>query len=300
MQVSTKIFNKQSVEAFSDLTGQIQKKQEQVASGKEMTKPSDDPVKANRVMIVESQLSQANQYIRNIDISSVKLGLTESALDQVSNLLTRAYELSVQARSDAAAGSRPAVIVEMEGLLDNIKDLANSSDASGRAIFGGFKLGDTPFSTDVSGNTQYVGDRGVHKVKISQSMNLQTTLDGSTVFERVPLESGQMGSVFSLLEGMITDLKSGDATSMPINDLKSAIAHVADQRAFVGSQMNKADLQLNKLENRTATLTRNIGEMQDADLGKIVTDLQSLLLNKEIAQKTFSRISQLSLFDYLS
>tara|TARA_X000000950_G_scaffold268274_1_gene345618 strand:+ start:398 stop:1300 length:903 start_codon:yes stop_codon:yes gene_type:complete len=300
MQVSTKIFNKQSVEAFSDLTGQIQKKQEQVASGKEMTKPSDDPVKANRVMIVESQLSQAEQYIRNIDISSVKLGLTESALDQVSNLLTRAYELSVQARSDAAAGGRPAVVVELEGLLDNIKDLANSSDASGRAIFGGFKLGDTPFSTDVSGNTQYVGDRGVHKVKISQSMNLQTTLDGSTVFERVPLESGQMGSVFSLLEGMITDLKSGDATSMPINDLKSAIAHVADQRAFVGSQMNKADLQLNKLENRTATLTRNIGEMQDADLGKIVTDLQSLLLNKEIAQKTFSRISQLSLFDYLS
>jgi flagellar hook-associated protein 3 FlgL len=288
------------VEAFSDLTGQIQKKQEQVASGKEMTKPSDDPVKANRVMIVESQLSQAEQYIRNIDISSVKLGLTESALDQVSNLLTRAYELSVQARSDAAAGGRPAVVVELEGLLDNIKDLANSSDASGRAIFGGFKLGDTPFSTDVSGNTQYVGDRGVHKVKISQSMNLQTTLDGSTVFERVPLESGQMGSVFSLLEGMITDLKSGDATSMPINDLKSAIAHVADQRAFVGSQMNKADLQLNKLENRTATLTRNIGEMQDADLGKIVTDLQSLLLNKEIAQKTFSRISQLSLFDYLS
>jgi flagellar hook-associated protein 3 FlgL len=64
--------------------------------------------------------------------------------------------------------------------------------------------------------------------------------------------------------------------------------------------MNKADLQLSQLESRTVTLTRNIGEMQDADLGKIVTELQSLLLNKEIAQKTFSRISQLSLFDYLS
>ena len=300
MQVSTKIFNKQSVETFSDMTGQIQKKQEQVATGKALTKPSDDPVKSNRVMIVESQLSQAEQHIRNIDISSVKLGLTESALEQVSNMLTRAYELSVQARSDSNAGGRPAIVVELEGLLDNIKDLANSSDASGRAIFGGFKIGDAPFSTDDSGNIQFVGDRGVHKVKISQSMNLQTTLDGSTVFERVPLESGQVGTVFSLMEGMITDLKSSDASSLPINDLKAAISHVADQRAFIGAQMNKADLQLNNLENRTATLTRNIGEMQDADLGKIVTELQSLLLNKEIAQKTFSRISQLSLFDYLS
>ena len=300
MQVSTKIFNKQSVETFSDMTSQIQKKQEQVASGKALTKPSDDPVKSNRVMIVESQLSQAEQHIRNIDISSVKLGLTESALGQVSNLLTRAYELSLQARSDSTASGRPAVVVELEGLLDNIKDLANSSDASGRAVFGGFKIGDAPFSTDASGNTQYVGDRGVHEVKISRSMNLQTTLDGSTVFERVPLESGQVGSVFSLLEGMITDLKSSDASSLPINDLRSAISHIADQRAFVGAQMNKADLQLSQLESRTVTLTRNIGEMQDADLGKIVTELQSLLLNKEIAQKTFSRISQLSLFDYMS
>ena len=55
MQVSTKLFNKQSVENFSDLTAQIQKKQEQVATGKHLTEPSDDPVKAGRVMVVKEQ-----------------------------------------------------------------------------------------------------------------------------------------------------------------------------------------------------------------------------------------------------
>ena len=59
MQVSTKIFNKQSVDTFSDLTEQIQKKQEQVASGKHLTKPSDDPVKAARVSTVKEQKAQA-------------------------------------------------------------------------------------------------------------------------------------------------------------------------------------------------------------------------------------------------
>ena len=87
MQVSTKIFNKQSVETFSDLTAQIQKKQEQVASGKELTKPSDDPVRATRVMIVEEQRAQNEQYLRNIDISSVKLSLTESASNKLRTLL---------------------------------------------------------------------------------------------------------------------------------------------------------------------------------------------------------------------
>ena len=98
MQVSTKIFNKQSVETFSDLTGQIQKKQEQVASGKELTRPSDDPVRSARVMIVKEQRAQNDQYLRN-DISYVKLSVIESALEQA-GLATRACELAIQARSD--------------------------------------------------------------------------------------------------------------------------------------------------------------------------------------------------------
>ena len=65
MQVSTKLFNKQSVENFSDLTAQIQKKQEQVATGKHLTEPSDDPVKAGRVMVVKEQKAQTEHGPRH-------------------------------------------------------------------------------------------------------------------------------------------------------------------------------------------------------------------------------------------
>ena len=146
MQVSTKIFNKQSVETFSDLTGQIQKKQEQVASGKELTRPSDDPVRAARVMIVREQRAQNDQYLRNIDISYVKLSLTESALEQASNLATRAYEMAILARSETNSAGRNALAIEMKGIRDSIRDIANSSDPSGRSIFGGFKISSPPFS----------------------------------------------------------------------------------------------------------------------------------------------------------
>ena len=300
MQVSTKIFNKQSVETFSDLTRQIQKKQEQVAAGKELTKPSDDPVRSTRVMVVKEQQAQNAQYLRNIDISYVKLGLTESALEQASNLATRAYELAVQARSDTNAGSRSVIAIELKGIRESLRELANSSDASGRSIFGGFKIGTPPFTVDNSGNTLFTGDRGVHSVRIAPSMELQTTIDGASAFERSPSSSGGYVSIFSLMDTMVSKLEQGTASNLPIDDLKNAASHLADQRAFIGSQMNKADNQRQVLENRNLVLTRNISDMEDADLGKIVTDLQSLLLNKDIAQKTFSRISQLSLFDYLS
>ena len=300
MQVSTKIFNKQSVETFSELTAQIQKKQEQVASGKELTKPSDDPVKAARVMVVKEQRAQNDQFLRNIDISYVKLSLTESALEQATNLATRAYELGIQARSDTNAGSRAALAIEIKGILESIRDLANATDASGRSIFGGFQVGSKPFTVDDAGTTKFVGDRGAHTVRISSSMELRTAVDGSTVFERISSEAGGFTSVFSMLDSMITDLEAGDASDLPVDDLKNAISHFADQRAIVGSQMNKADNQRTLLENRNLILTENIGEMEDADLSKIVTDLQNLLVNKEVAQKAFSMISQLNLFDMIA
>ena len=64
--------------------------------------------------------------------------------------------------------------------------------------------------------------------------------------------------------------------------------------------MNKAQNQRMLLENRNLILTENIGEMEDADLGKIVTDLQNLLVNKEVAQKAYSMISRLNLFDLIA
>lgn len=300
MQVSTKIFNKQSVEAFKDLTGQIQRKQEQVASGKELIRPSDDPVKAARVMVVKEQQAQAKQHLRNIDLSYVKLSLTDSALEQLQNLLTRTYELSVQAASDTNATGRKAISIEVKAILENLRDIANSTDASGRQIFGGFKVGEKPFQTSVSGTTTYSGDRGKQEIMISASMRLQTSLDGSTVFERVPTEADGYKSIFELVGSFHTSVESGVGSDLPINELKSAVSHIGDQRALVGAQMNKADNQRALLESRDLLLTENIGEMEDADLSKIVTDLQNLLVNKEIAQKTFARISQLNLFDYIA
>ena len=188
----------------------------------------------------------------------------------------------------------------MEGLLDSLRSLANSTDASGRSIFGGFRIGDPPFEVNSANETIFVGDRGVHKVKISNQMELQTSVDGASVFERVSKKDGSVASVFTLVEEMISNLGSGNVNSLPIDDLKNAASHLADQRAFIGAQMNKADSQRAVLENRMLVLSTNIGELEDADLGKIITDLQGLLVNKEAAQKAFARISQLNLFDMIA
>ena len=162
----------------------------------------------------------------------------------------RAYELAILARSETNSAGRNALAIEMKGIRDSIRDIANSSDPSGRSIFGGFKISSPPFVVDNSGTTTFVGDRGAHTVRISPTMELQTAIDGSSAFGRVPSEAGGFNSVFSILDSMIDDLEAGDVEDLPIDDIKNAASHFADQRALVGSQMNKAKNQRTLLENR--------------------------------------------------
>ena len=298
MQVSTKVFNQQAIDTFDKMGGEIQQMQKKIATGKNIEKPSDDPVLAARASVLSDQLAQTEQYLRNIDVSYVKLGMADSVLEQTSNLMTRAYELAVRARSDTLASGRSAIIVELEGILDSIRDLANSKDANGGALFGGYKVEGNPFVMDAQGNTQYQGDRGTHTVKISDSLRMATTLDGATVFGRVQVSSGHR-SVFDMLDTLISDLKAGDASDLPISDLSDAVAHIADQRSLIGGEMNKAENHANLLANRKLLLTENIGDMEDADLAEIVTKLQSLMISKNAAQQAFTRISQMSLFEFL-
>ena len=60
---------------------------------------------------------------------------------------TRAYELSLAARTATNAEARQSIAIELEGLRDSIRDLANATDASGSAMFGGYKVDTLPPSS---------------------------------------------------------------------------------------------------------------------------------------------------------
>lgn len=299
MKVSTKLFNSQSVQKMNNLTEEIQNSQQQIFTGKRITKPSDDPVSASMSLIVKDQLAKIDQYSRNIDLSEVKLKLADSALDQLTNLTTRVYELAIAARNQTNRDARNSIAIEVEGIRESILDLANSKDASGRSLFAGYQVNVQPFKEDKAGNVQYHGDRGVHRVSISETLELQTTVDGAEIFERIPTSGGKK-SVFDLIDELITNLADSENKMLPIDEMKIALSHFADKRALIGAEINKSAAQRSVLENRHTAMTENLGRIEDADLAEVVTKLQSLMLNKEASQQSFAMISRLSLFDYIS
>ena len=87
--------------------------------------------------------------------------------------------------------------------------------------------------------------------------------------------------------------------SSAVGDVTKATDHMSQQRAFLGAQMNKAELQKTSLDERIIATSEKISDIGTADMAAIVTNLQSLLLNRDAAQQAYAKISQSSLFDYL-
>ncbi len=84
-----------------------------------------------------------------------------------------------------------------------------------------------------------------------------------------------------------------------IRNVLDSIDHLGLQQAKLGAQVSKAEIQLDVLQSRKLAVTRDISAMGDADLAKLVTELQSQLTNRDAAQQAFAKIGQQSLFDYI-
>ena len=299
MQISTKLFNQQTLERLSDMHGTIQQHQARIATGKNILRASDDPIAAVNISVAKEQKTENARYIENIGRAKSKLELSENALAQASNLITRIYELTILAENDTfSRADRTAMKQEVTQLKDSMFQIVNSEDASGQALFAGYQVNQNAFSKDENGYIQYMGDRGNNYINIAENMTLSLGIDGASAFLRVPSENSHK-SIFGIIEAIEDNFEDADFPKNAIKDLQGSIDHLSLQQTYIGAQLNKAELQEEVLNKRQIILSENLSKLEDADITKIVTDLQTMLLNRDAATQAFAKIGQQSLFDFL-
>ena len=177
MQVSTKLFNQQSVNQFGKITKEIQDLQTKVSTGKNIIKSSDDPVAAVELSAAKEQKNILERFKRNINSAQRRLDLADSSMQQAVNVMTRISELAIQAANDTnGIGERTAIKTEVEQLANNMLEIANTRDSQGQSLFAGYHTNTSAFEKNVDGSFSYKGDRGKHTLQISESMNVACLL----------------------------------------------------------------------------------------------------------------------------
>ncbi|HAI22039.1 MAG TPA: hypothetical protein DCM14_09145, partial [Clostridiales bacterium UBA8153] len=127
MRITTGIMVRNLLYNVHSRAARITTLQDQLASGRRMQRPSQDPSGTMSVMRMSTALVELEQYLENLADGRGWLDAAEHALSATVSNLQRAAELAVQgATGILTAGDRQLVAVEVDQLIRGIMDLANA------------------------------------------------------------------------------------------------------------------------------------------------------------------------------
>jgi flagellar hook-associated protein 3 FlgL len=182
MRVSTYAFYRSGEISMMQRQRDLLETQAQIASGKRINAPSDDPVGAADATGTRSALSQFDQFKSNQDRASYLLNLAESTLGSFVDSAQSIKEKLIAAGNGAYSNAeRRAIATDLQGILAQMVGLANSSDGAGGYLFAGSREASAPFAQ--SGQTvSYNGDATLLRLEVSTNRLQQVKQAGDDLF----------------------------------------------------------------------------------------------------------------------
>lgn len=398
MRISTSGMHHNALAAMLTQQATLSKTQNQIATGRRVQTPADDPVAAVHILELERALQESQQYGKNAAMAVNRLTLEEQALADVGALLHRVRELTVQgANATVDASSRRMIATEVRSRLQELTDIANRRDANSEYLFSGYATLTQPFAQS-GGVVSYFGDQGGRLLQIGPDQRVGDSHSGYEAFMTAPEGNGVFatsaaggntgtgviagGSVtdlaqwvpddytlrftsangdYEILDGSATVVATGvyaDGDAIAFNgvsirlsgtpalndsfsisrsrtqdvfttlaniaaalesttvtqaqraqfgtDMASALQqldqtadHLLQVRAEVGARLSSLDAAQAAREDHQVELQRMTSELRDLDYAEAIARMNQQLVGLQAAQASYSRISQLSLFDYL-
>lgn len=276
--------------------GRMQRLQEQLSSGKQVTRPSDSPVKTVEAMQFRSSIRRTEQYARNASDGLALLGSTDAVLTDSLNMTRRARELVLQGSNDTLnPQAREAIATEIDTLREGLLGLANSRYLD-RPIFGG----NSNSSDAYDANGDFLGDAGAVTRTVAPDVKVVTNVNGPDVFG----QQGQPAHLFTVLSDLSAALR-GQTPDMHgdlgtgLKRLDVAIDRVVTTLGKVGARFNRVETMRNIAEDQLLTLTTSLSEAEDIDLPKTIVELQMQEVAYKAALGATARVVQPSLLDFL-
>lgn len=296
MRVATRSFYQGIQERILRLSSDLKKINEKISSGKNITRPSDDPSSVITSLGLKVSLSQIEQYQRSIQRGESWLELSESALSQIIQLVERAQELAVEMASDTQNSStRAYTAIEVGHLLDQAISLGNTK-LGGIYIFSGYKSHTAPFTKTSTGGIEtasYNGDLNNFEVLIGSGEQLTIGKNGKSVIA----DSG----IFDALGRLKKALEENDIEGIrgEIEKLDEVQDYLNNEISDIGGRSNRLQGKKEVLNQLDLNLKERLSNLEDADYSKVVIELRQKEIAYQAALLSSSRIAELTILNYI-
>jgi flagellar hook-associated protein 3 FlgL len=295
VRITQNMMSRNVLSDLENVTDKLNRTQQKLSSGKELTQPSDDPFGTSRALQLRADLAQNQQYQKNVSEANSWQSVTDTALSNVSDDLLRVRDLVVQAANDTTgASARSDIAAEITQLIDSIKTAGNTQYA-GRYVFAGSATTTQPYQ--VGASDAYSGNAEVLKREIGPGVQIDLNQTGIGVLGDT--STGLLAS----LRGIVTDLQNNNGAALQNNDLSAldtAVDAISNARAIVGASQNRLSTANTRLQDLEQTTTQLLSNTEDADMAKTMVDFSTQTAVYQSALRAGAQIIQPSLMDFLS
>lgn len=191
MRISTNTIYESGGARISDLQVSLNRTQQQIASGRRILNPSDDPIGSARALVISQTDAVNDQYAVNRKNATNTLSIAEDTLSNVTTVLHNVKTLVVSAGNGTLTDQERGYIAnELQGSLDQLFGFANATDGTDAYLFSGFSSTIAPY-TKTQGGAQYNGDQGPRFLQVDTSRQIPISDIGSAIFGNIRTSAGQ-------------------------------------------------------------------------------------------------------------
>ena len=299
MQISTSLFYSNTASRLSKMNDRATELQNQISTGKKVIKPSDDPVAAQQIAELDRKDSDAVVYGANLTLAGSLLDQADGVLGQINTQLVRATELATQAANGTQTDStRKMIGTELKSIVESLVSLANTRNVRGQPLFGN-AAGGSAVTVGANGGFTFAGvSPAVSEVPIADGQTVQATESAERIFDL-----GGTDNTLAMLTRMAAALDAGGDVSAVMSEsltkLGEATEQVSDVQASIGARGARVDLQQQLLTTANVDRSELRGKLEQVDITDAVVQLQQMMTALSATQASFSKLSSLSLFDYI-
>jgi len=260
--INTNVKSIMAQNALSVNNRSLSKAMEQLSTGKRINGAADDAAGLAIASKMQAQIRGLDQGVRNANDAISMIQTAEGATKEVSNMLQRMRELSVQAANDTyATQDRNAIGTEIDQLKEEIDRVATNSEWNGRKILG----------ADTGTYTYQVGSGSTSTSSVSVTFSA--------------MSSGALG-VSSL------SMISYDGATSAISSVDAAIQTVDTFRATLGAKINRMESSVDNLANIAMNTAASRSRIEDTDYAAATTELARTQIIQQAATAMLAQANQ--------
>jgi flagellar hook-associated protein 3 FlgL len=306
MRITTSMVQRNVLADLNSLSEKLAKTQSKASSGKQITRPSDDPYNTARALGLRQNLSASEQYQRNITDAQGWQDATESSLGSLTDFVQRAQSLLIEGSTDSAdQGARDSVADEIEQIIQGLKETANASYGD-RYLLSGTATSTPPYK--IGDDDAYQGDEAGLDPTIPgviREIGPGVTISINTVAREL-LGDGRAnptdGKLLNTLRDISEHLRANDGAALRGADganLKRSLDDALKMRSRNGAMTNRLEAASSRLEQIRGAVTEQLSDTEDADIAKTIIEFNSQSAAYQASLRAGANIVQASLMDFL-